>query len=279
VCVCVCVWVCVCVCGCECVRVLKCVQRPLTRGQPSVVCVCVCVCVWERERERERERSTAFSAFNTHGVTHLNGKKSTGWRRLIGCFRSPVISRKRATKYRALLRKIIYKDKSSYDYTPPCTAFSHLNVRVMSHLNAHRVPFFPRHAHRILCHCFVEFVIHIQHDSHTEPCTSGHWISLIPFFLHNANRILCHCFVERIIHIQHIQQILHLGALNLPDGHYLIESCRTCECTRRTASFTSCTQDSVWGTVLLSHGTHVSAHCISLSHVVNAKAPGERLAS
>jgi len=31
-----------------------------------------------------------------------------------------VIFRKRATSYRALLRKMTYEDKASYDSTPPC---------------------------------------------------------------------------------------------------------------------------------------------------------------
>ena len=45
----------------------------------------------------------------------------TGWRRLIGCLKSPVILRKRATNWRALLRKMTYEDKAFYDSTPPCT--------------------------------------------------------------------------------------------------------------------------------------------------------------
>jgi len=44
----------------------------------------------------------------------------TGWRRPAGCLKLPVIFRKRATNYRALLRKMPYKDKASYDSTPPC---------------------------------------------------------------------------------------------------------------------------------------------------------------
>jgi len=43
----------------------------------------------------------------------------TGWRRLIGCLKLQVIFRKRATNYRALLRKLTYGDKASYDSTPP----------------------------------------------------------------------------------------------------------------------------------------------------------------
>jgi len=45
---------------------------------------------------------------------------TTGWRRLIRCLELQVIFRKRATNFRALLRKMTYKDKASYDSTPPC---------------------------------------------------------------------------------------------------------------------------------------------------------------
>ena len=45
----------------------------------------------------------------------------TGRRKLIGCLKFQVIFRKRATNYRALLRKMTCNDKTSYDSTPPCT--------------------------------------------------------------------------------------------------------------------------------------------------------------
>jgi len=44
----------------------------------------------------------------------------TGWRRSIGCLKLQVIFRKRATIYRALLRKTTYKDKASYGSSQPC---------------------------------------------------------------------------------------------------------------------------------------------------------------
>jgi len=68
----------------------------------------------------------------THCATHCNtlcnrvwskldrSKLSTGWRRPIGCLKLQIIFRKRATKYRALLRKMTYKDKTSDGSSPPC---------------------------------------------------------------------------------------------------------------------------------------------------------------
>ena len=61
----------------------------------------------------------------------------TGWRRLIGSPKLQIIFHKRATKYRALLRKMTYKDKGSYESSPPCTsvlAYNILYVRTCSRM-------------------------------------------------------------------------------------------------------------------------------------------------
>ena len=44
----------------------------------------------------------------------------TGWRRLIGSPKLQIIFHKKATKYRALLLKMTYKDKGSYESSPIC---------------------------------------------------------------------------------------------------------------------------------------------------------------
>ena len=46
---------------------------------------------------------------------------ATGWRRFIGSPKLQIICHKRATKYRSLLRKMTYKDKGSYESSPPCS--------------------------------------------------------------------------------------------------------------------------------------------------------------
>jgi len=48
----------------------------------------------------------------------------TGWRRVIGCLKLQVIFRKRATMYRALWRKMTWRDEASYDSTAPCNTHS-----------------------------------------------------------------------------------------------------------------------------------------------------------
>ena len=51
----------------------------------------------------------------------------TGWRRLIGSPKLQLIFHKRATKYRSLLQKMTYKDKGSYESSPPSTIFATSN--------------------------------------------------------------------------------------------------------------------------------------------------------
>jgi len=55
----------------------------------------------------------------------------TGWRRLIGSHKLQIIFHKRAFKYRSLLRKMTYKDKGSYESSPPCI----LNLSFSSRLD------------------------------------------------------------------------------------------------------------------------------------------------
>ena len=44
-------------------------------------------------------------------MSHRETVVITGWRRLIGCLKLQVIFRKKATNYRALLRKMTYEDR------------------------------------------------------------------------------------------------------------------------------------------------------------------------
>ena len=114
----------------------------------------------ERERERERERdafihihsstkpanhsrrkfskkSMRYKMYHVCTKTSLlpqhqqstagrNSQESqlaictTGWRRLIGSPKLQIIFHKRAIKYRSLVRKMTYKDKGSYESSPPC---------------------------------------------------------------------------------------------------------------------------------------------------------------
>jgi len=58
----------------------------------------------------------------------------TGWRRLLGYLKLQVIFRKRATKYRALMREMTCKGKAPYESSPPCTYVYDIyiqNIRVL----------------------------------------------------------------------------------------------------------------------------------------------------
>ena len=76
-------------------------------------------------RVRNPESCETFSlptdVMYVHPRAFLSVCFSKGWQRLIRCLKLQVIFRKRATRYRALLRKMTYEDEASYDFTPPCT--------------------------------------------------------------------------------------------------------------------------------------------------------------
>ena len=94
---------------------------------------------------------TYVDLFHAHLDTHFGmqlyqileihvGHIHTRWRRPIGCLKLQVSFRKIATSYRALLRKMTYKDKASYDpirhpvrtSIPTC-----LNGHIHRHINRH----------------------------------------------------------------------------------------------------------------------------------------------
>ena len=80
----------------------------------------------------------------------------TGWRRLIGCLKLQVIFRKRATNYRALLRKMTYEDKASYDSSPPCTPVSPSPLHVRTHTHAHAPTHPHKHTHKSHVHVHMQ---------------------------------------------------------------------------------------------------------------------------
>jgi len=97
--------VCVCVCVCAC----------------RFVSMCVCVCMLRSAKLVPGLSRTSSGELSLTGHLSLTEYTYTGWRRLIGSPKLQIIFHKRATKYRSLLRKMTYKDKGSYESSPPCT--------------------------------------------------------------------------------------------------------------------------------------------------------------
>jgi len=60
----------------------------------------------------------------------------TEWRRLMGFLKLQVIYRKRATNHTALLRKMIYKDKTSYQSMLPCVTHYTHGVATVSRIDS-----------------------------------------------------------------------------------------------------------------------------------------------
>jgi len=86
---------------------------------------------------------------NTSSTVHLRSvstvswrESPTGWRRLIGSPKLQIIFHKRATKYRSLSRKMTYKDKGSYEFSPLCNmSLCSLSLSLCSHLTRESLQF------------------------------------------------------------------------------------------------------------------------------------------
>jgi len=94
------------------------------------------------QKAHARQRGPGASIGQVEGMvwgafvsTQKNHKMHTGWRRPIGCLKSQVIFRKRATTYRALLQKMTCKDKVLDGSSPPCRMHT-IDKRLLMH---HRV--------------------------------------------------------------------------------------------------------------------------------------------
>jgi len=61
---------------------------------------------------------------------HHKDDTGTGWRRFIGYLKLQVVMRKRASNYRALLRKMTCKDKAYYESLPPCSGNHKVSLSV-----------------------------------------------------------------------------------------------------------------------------------------------------
>jgi len=105
-----------------CCSVLQCVLQ----------CVAVCVAEWCSMFDVSNSRDASFKRYIHRAYPsispEMNSSTDAAWRRPLGCLKLQVIFRKRATKYRAILREITYGDKALNDSTPPCTSIAHTHL-------------------------------------------------------------------------------------------------------------------------------------------------------
>jgi len=102
-------------------------------------------------------------------LSHIiyRNKSRTGWRILIGCLKLQVIFCKRATKYRALLRKMTYEDKAAYDSTPPCTKFRRNSKSCHKHMIGSWLGHVRTYVTWLIPYTCVTWLIHICDMTHT----------------------------------------------------------------------------------------------------------------
>ena len=85
--------------------------------------------IWKSHVNSRSNRKAPDNISAPYSLPWMSYVTCTGWQRPIGCLKLQVIFRKRATDYRALLRKMTCKDKASYESSPPC-----------SHVSCHQCP-------------------------------------------------------------------------------------------------------------------------------------------
>ena len=91
------------------------------------------------------------------------GHTCTGWQRPIGSPKLQIIFHKRATKYRSLLRKMTYKDKGSYESSPPCIVKSRdFVIRDMTH--PYVTWLLTLRTLKVVTLSYVTWLIHMWHD-------------------------------------------------------------------------------------------------------------------
>jgi len=126
----------------------------------------------------------------------------TGWRRLTGCLKLQIIFRERATNHRALLRKMTYADKASYDSTPHETEWLQW---VMWFVFVTRMSASCRTYKWGSSHLWVSHVTHINEPSHTYEWVMSHiWMSHVSHMnlsCHTYERVTSHIWMSHVTHV------------------------------------------------------------------------------
>jgi len=121
----------------------------------------------------------------------LSQQGGTGWRRLIGSPKLQIIFHKRATKHRSLLRKMTYKDKGSYESSPPCSRLVRLQWFCQRSTSAGHVDF-----QLLMSSDMLKSVTHVEVGRH-------HCIS-------TPDRNVYVCMTRTLVHVTtHTHQHIH----------------------------------------------------------------------
>jgi len=138
---------------------------------------------------------------------------STGWRRLIGSFKLQVIFRKRASNYSALLWKVTYEDKGSYESSPPyiqvyCSQLNALSLLLRMHSThiTHTLFRLTPHTHSLTTHTTH---IHFRLVPHTH--------SLLTHITHTlANALTSHTHFRLTSHTHSLMHLSHITHTLIP---------------------------------------------------------------
>jgi len=156
-------------------------------------------------------------------------RRATGWRRLVGSPKLQIIFHKRATKYRSLLRKMTYKDKGSYESSPPYTRMNEacytyewdiLDIRMshVTHMSRYKNKWVMSHTCEwVMSHIWVrlvtrvteshEFMSHVAnvwmgHVAHmSEACHTCDWVTRIHESCQRYAWVMSHTWMRHVTHI------------------------------------------------------------------------------
>jgi len=120
----------------------------------------------------------------------------TEWRRLIGSPKLHIIFHKRATKYTSLSRKMTYKDKGSYESSPPCT-------EIFLQRSLFDCQIYERRGYTYIHMCILTY-IHTYIHTYTHTC-----IHTYPTCIHAYMHTYMHTFIHTYIH-SYIHTYVHI---------------------------------------------------------------------
>jgi len=161
----------------------------------------------------------------------------TGWRRLIRSPKLQVIFRKRATNYRAVLWKVTYKDKASYESSPPCKWVTVLYCHVprvcvtclmcVCHVVAFRRGWMSMVYICICMYIYTHTRTHVCVHMYIHICTGVPWHVCMPCHVTHTY-VMAHTHTRGHTHTRHVTHTHVMSHTHTPDiSRAKIEECYT----------------------------------------------------